>query len=232
MNKSSRVHALFEGIANNYDLLNDVISLGMHRLWKKKVATNCSLKNGDKAIDICAGTGDIAFELAKTAGEKGEIIALDFSDEMIKIGKQKALNLNLHNIVRFIYGDALKLPYPDNYFNAATIGYGLRNVENIEAALLEMKRVIKIGGKVVSLDLGHPPNKIYRKFYFFYLSEIVSLLGQLISKNFDSYYYLFDSLQKFPKQEALKAIMEQTGLTDVHYYNLLGGVGVIHVGTK
>jgi demethylmenaquinone methyltransferase/2-methoxy-6-polyprenyl-1,4-benzoquinol methylase len=222
---------MFSDIAPKYDFFNDIISFGMHRYWKKFLVNKADLKEGYTALDICTGTGDIAFELSKKVGQTGKIIGLDFVQNMLDIANKRAKDSN-NNIVTFVQGDAMNLPFEDNSFDAVTVSYGLRNIPDIPKAISEMIRVTKKGGRIISLDLGKPKIPVYKDIYYFYFYKIMPFITSLFQGNKSAYTYLPNSLEEFPAQEGLIKIMKDLGLNDVKCYNFAGGASAIHVGIK
>lgn len=229
--KSSYVHDMFSLIAPRYDFFNDVISFGMHRHWKKFVAEKTLLKEGYTALDLCTGTGDIAFELLKKVGSSGKVMGVDFVQNMINLAQERANKANKSNI-SFSVGDAMDIPFEDNMFDAVTIGYGLRNVKDIPTSLKEIARVTKAGGIIVSLDLGKPTMPIYKDFYYFYFYKIMPIITSIFQGKKDAYNYLPNSLDEFPAQEGIIRIMKEIGLKEVRCYDFAGGATAIHVAVK
>ncbi len=230
--KSHYVHGMFSDIAPKYDFFNDVISFGMHRGWKKFVVKKANLKEGDTALDLCTGTGDIAFKLAEKVGKTGKVNGIDFVSNMIDIANVRAKEKNpLHNVT-FKVGDAMKIDFADNMFDAVTVSYGLRNVQDIPTAVREMVRVAKPGGRIISLDLGKPKIPVYKEFYYFYFYKIMPFITSVFQGKKDAYNYLPNSLDEFPAQEGLIRIMKEAGLKDVKCYEFAGGATAIHVGIK
>jgi demethylmenaquinone methyltransferase/2-methoxy-6-polyprenyl-1,4-benzoquinol methylase len=210
----SSIQNLFNEIAKDYDLMNDIMSLGLHPAIKKKAASRIPVKSNDRILDICTGTGDIAINLAKKHPD-AQIIALDFSEKMLEIAQKKAKNFKN---IEFIQADATKLPFEDNFFDACSISFGLRNLPDVKTSLIEFKRVLKEGGYFSSLDLGkpHPLFNVVFKPYFFY---IVPILGKIIHGNNCPYKYLPESNIEFPSQGELVKILEELGFEDVKNYN-------------
>lgn len=223
---------MFSSIAPRYDLVNSILSFGLHKLWKKRAAREASLKEGDSVLDLCSGTGDIAIYLAEKVGPEGRVIALDLSKEMLELGRLKAQKVGVDQTIDFQLGNAAHLNLPNSSFQAVTIGFGIRNVDDAERAFGEIHRVLKAGGKVVCLEFSHPTSAFVRGFYNFYLYRIIPWIGGLISRNFAAYRYLPDSIREFPSQKRLKSIMEKAGFKKTHFTNLTFGVVALHIGEK
>lgn len=226
--RAERVGDLFATIARRYDLLNDLQSFGLHRLWKRRVAALANVKAGERALDLCCGTGDIAFAMA---GGGADVTGLDFSAKMLEVararlGRVKSVSLE------FIQGDAQQLPFPDNSFDAVTVGYGLRNLSSWAAGVREMVRVAKPGGRIVALDFGKPANALWRSIYFAHLRCSVPLVGLLFGGRADAYAYIFESLKYYPAQWGLAEKMRELQLADVRIINFVGGAMAINFGRK
>lgn len=230
--RAEKVNDLFDAIARRYDLLNDVLSLGLHRHWKRQAADLAAVKSGSRALDLCCGTGDISFALAARGAE---VTGLDFSRNMLAMAERQAAIRNPKSEVRnpkFIQGDATKVPFSDGTFDVVTVGYGLRNLSNWEAGLREMLRVVKPGGRLVVLDFGKPANALWRGIYFMFLRLVVPLMGLVFCGNASAYSYILESLKYYPGQEGVAAKMRDLGLADVRTINLLGGAMSINYGEK
>jgi demethylmenaquinone methyltransferase/2-methoxy-6-polyprenyl-1,4-benzoquinol methylase len=228
--RAAKVNDLFAAIARRYDLLNDLQSFGLHRLWKRRVVELAAVKSGDRALDLCCGTGDISFALAKIGAET---IGLDFSEKMLAVAETRLKNSKLKTQnLKLIQGDAQQIPFPDNSFDIVTVGYGLRNLTSWERGLEEMVRVAKPGGRIVVLDFGKPPNALWRKIYFTHLKCSVPLIGLLFCGNASAYAYILESLKHYPAQLAVAEKMRGLKLTNVHVINLLGGAMAINCGQK
>jgi demethylmenaquinone methyltransferase/2-methoxy-6-polyprenyl-1,4-benzoquinol methylase len=229
--RAAKVNDLFAAIARRYDLLNDLQSFGLHRHWKRRVVELAAVRPGQRALDICCGTGDLALALARSGAE---VVGLDFSQAMLEIAENRRLKSTPSSIPnpKFIQGDAQQLPFPENSFDAVTVGYGLRNLANWEAGLHEMVRTAKPGGRLVVLDFGKPPNALWREIYFTHLKMTVPLLGWLFGGNADAYAYILESLKHYPAQDGVAAKMWELSLSNVHVFNLLGGAMAIHYGEK
>jgi demethylmenaquinone methyltransferase / 2-methoxy-6-polyprenyl-1,4-benzoquinol methylase len=228
--RAARVGDLFATIARRYDLLNDLQSFGLHRLWKRRVVALAAVKAGDRALDLCCGTGDIALALAQHGAE---VTGLDFSDKMLEVAQTRLLRskLNTQNL-KFLQGDAEKLPFPDNSFDAVTMGYGLRNLSSWEIGLREMIRVAKPGGRIVVLDFGKPANPLWRTLYFTHLKCSVPLIGLIFCGNPQAYAYILESLKHYPAQRAVTEKMRELQLTGVQIVDFVGGAMAINFGQK
>ncbi|MEW6087900.1 MAG: bifunctional demethylmenaquinone methyltransferase/2-methoxy-6-polyprenyl-1,4-benzoquinol methylase UbiE [bacterium] len=230
--KHNYVRKMFNTIAPSYDLMNTVSSFGIHYMWRNKAVRLAGVKSGYNVLDVCCGTGDFSIASAKAVGSAGKVTGLDFSSGMLKQAKEKIKGRPFENNISFQEGDAEKLPFPDNKFDVATVGCGIRNLTSLEQGFSEMRRVVKPGGRVVCLDLGRPVIPIFQHIYIFYFFKVVPFLGQIVSNQREAYTYLPHSLHSFPGQEELKKIMEKVGLKDVRYWNLFGGAMAIHIGIK
>jgi demethylmenaquinone methyltransferase/2-methoxy-6-polyprenyl-1,4-benzoquinol methylase len=226
--RAEKVNDLFATIAPRYDLINDLQSFGMHRLWKRKLIRLAHLQPGQKALDLCCGTGDVAFALA---AQGAEVLGVDFSAPMLSVAKQRQERDGIGH-VEFVRGDALKLPAADSSVDVLTISYGLRNLADFEGGLREMLRVLKPGGRILVLDFGIPDNKLWRAGYFQYLKWFVPLFGRLFCGDSDTHAYILKSLQHYPAQRGVEKLMHQLGCEQVRVINLLGGVMGINYGVK
>ena len=228
--RAAKVNDLFAAIARRYDLLNDLQSFGLHRRWKRRVAALAAAAPGDRALDLCCGTGDIAFALARRGAET---IGLDFSGKMLDVAATRQRNLKspISNL-KFIQSDAQQIPFPGNSFDIVTVGYGLRNLAGWERGLDEMFRVARPGARLVVLDFGKPPNALWRRIYFTHLKMSVPLIGWLFCGNAQAYAYILESLKHFPAQLAVAGKMRDLKLAKVHVINLLGGAMAINYGEK
>ncbi|HUC84994.1 MAG TPA: ubiquinone/menaquinone biosynthesis methyltransferase [Candidatus Acidoferrales bacterium] len=233
--RSAKVSDLFARIARRYDLLNDLQSFGLHRSWKRRVVDLARVTPGACALDLCCGTGDLAFELAKRgAGVTG----LDFSAQMLEVAKnrsqrrQAAPRIPQSQNPAFIQGDAQQLPFAENTFDIVTVGYGLRNLASWERGLEEMCRVARPGARIIVLDFGKPPNAIWRAFYFGHLKISVPLIGLLFCGNASAYAYILESLKHYPAQAAVAEKMRALKLGNVQVVNLVGGAMAINYGER
>jgi len=229
--RAAKVSDLFAAIARRYDLLNDVQSFGLHRRWKRRVAELARVTPGARALDVCCGTGDLAFALARLGAET---TGLDFSGPMLAIAaaKSPADPPAASRQPQFVEGDAQQLPFPENSFDILTVGYGLRNLASWERGLEEMHRVARPGARLVVLDFGKPPNALWRKIYFTHLKLSVPPVGWLFCGNAQAYAYILESLNHFPAQIGIAEKMRALNLTNVRVLNLLGGAMAINYGEK
>ncbi|UHA76226.1 demethylmenaquinone methyltransferase [Paenibacillus sp. 481] len=229
--KEQHVHQVFESIAPKYDLMNDIISFRRHKAWRNFTMKKMNVQPGDTAIDVCCGTCDWTVSLAETSGT-GQIVGLDFSAHMLTYGQKKISNLGLDKQVTLVEGNAMALPYPDNSFDYATIGFGLRNVPDLRQVLREMQRVVKPGGKVVCLDMSKPTWQPFKAIYYFYFKHVMPLAAKLIAKRYEQYKWLPESLVTYPDHKELAAIYREIGLIDVEAHPLFWGIAATHIGTK
>lgn len=229
--KEEYVHGVFENIAHRYDLMNSLLSFRRHKAWRNFTMKKVAVKPGETALDVACGTADWTIALAKSS-QSGQIIGIDFSEKMLAVGTRKINELNLDKQISLQHGNAMELPFPDNSFNYATIGFALRNVPDIERVLQEMKRVVKPGGKVVSLELSKPNWPPFRKLYYLYFYKILPFLGKLFANRYEQYAWLPESLTNFPDQKELAEIFSRVGLSDIEVYPLTGGICALHIGHK
>ena len=228
--KHDYVRGMFDAIAPRYDLLNSVLSLRLHYGWRRRAAAETALQPGGTALDICTGTGDFALELVKRVGKTGHVIGGDFSFPMLRIGETKADKTK--GVLHMTLADAQRLPYPDNSFDAVTVGFGIRNVADIEQGIREMARVTRPGGRVVILEFNQPENRLFAALYGWYSFTILPRLGGLISGRRAAYEYLPSSVSAFHSREALADLLRRAGLTDIRIVDLTFGTVVIHRGVK
>jgi demethylmenaquinone methyltransferase/2-methoxy-6-polyprenyl-1,4-benzoquinol methylase len=227
--RAAKVNDLFARIARRYDLINDLQSFGLHRSWKRRVADLARVTPGARALDLCCGTGDIAFALAQRGAD---VTGLDFSPQMLEVAaaRRQANSKSTIKNLKFMQGDAQQLPFADNSFDIVTVGYGLRNLASWERGLEEMRRVARPGARLIVLDFGKPPNAVWRAVYFAHLKMSVPLIGLLFCGNASAYAYILESLKHYPAQLAVAEKMRQLQLTNVGVINLLGGAMAINLG--
>jgi demethylmenaquinone methyltransferase / 2-methoxy-6-polyprenyl-1,4-benzoquinol methylase len=220
-----QVRAMFDRISGFYDVMNSVMTAGLHHRWRARAADLAALGPGDSALDVACGTGDLAIELARRVGTGGEVIGSDFSDEMLERARAKAPGL------AWEWGNALELPYASGRFDAATVGFGARNFSDLERGLAEMTRVVKPGGRVVVLEITTPRKPPLSTFYRVWFDHVVPLIGRLTGEH-EAYTYLPSSVRRFPGPEGLAAAMQRAGLSDIRWVLTAGGIIALHVGAK
>ncbi len=230
--KEHLVADVFHSVADKYDLMNDLMSFGIHRLWKRFTIDCAGVRPGQKILDLAGGTGDLTAKFSRLTGENGEVVLADINDSMLKVGREKLRNRGLVNNIRYVQANAENLPFPDNHFDLITIGFGLRNVTHKEQALASMYRALKPGGRLLVLEFSKPTNVVMSKLYDFYSFQLLPKMGQLIAKDSDSYQYLAESIRMHPDQETLKSMMESVGFEQVTYHNLTQGIVALHRGFK
>ncbi|MBI2746147.1 MAG: bifunctional demethylmenaquinone methyltransferase/2-methoxy-6-polyprenyl-1,4-benzoquinol methylase UbiE [Burkholderiales bacterium] len=227
--KARRVRGVFDSVASKYDVMNDLMSAGLHRVWKAYTVTVANLKEGDRALDIAGGTGDLALAFARKVGKTGQVVHTDINEAMLRVGRDRLIDAGV--VLPTVVCDAEKLPFPDRHFDLVTVAFGLRNMTHKDVALAEMCRVLKPGGKLLVLEFSKvaPP---LAKAYDWYSFKILPQLGKLVAGDADSYRYLAESIRMHPGQEELKAMMKKAGFGHVDFHNMSGGVVALHVGIK
>lgn len=230
--KAGRVRAVFDSVASNYDLMNDLMSLGTHRVWKAFALKQTGLRPGDTALDLAAGTGDLTAGMARQVGDNGRVFHTDINAAMLAEGSDRLLDKGLAKNITSLQVNAEHLPFPDRSMNCVTIGFGLRNVTDKQAALNEMARVLKPGGRVLVLEFSRPVLKWLEPIYDTYSFKVLPALGKLVANDADSYRYLAESIRMHPDQETLKSMMTDAGLEDCRYHNLSGGIVAVHIGFR
>ncbi|MST94477.1 MAG: class I SAM-dependent methyltransferase [Pedosphaera sp.] len=229
--RAAKVNDLFAAIAPHYDLINDLQSFGLHRWWKRRLLKIAAPRPGEQALDLCCGTGDVAFALAQAGAET---TGFDFSGPMLAVARARAKKIP-HSALRtphFLQGDAQHLPFADNFFDLVTISYGLRNLADFDRGLREMHRVIKPGGRLLVLDFGKPENPLWRSLYFAHLRWFVPLFGKIFCGDAATHAYILDSLQHYPAQLGVASKMRELDCGEVRIINLLGGIMSINYGVK
>ena len=230
--KEQMVAGVFHSVAAKYDLMNDLMSFGIHRLWKRFAIDCAGLRPAQKVLDLAGGTGDLTARFSRIVGERGEVVLADINDSMLKVGRDKLRNLGLVDNIRYVQANAEALPFPDNHFDLITIGFGLRNVTDKEKALASMFRVLKPGGRLLVLEFSKPTSELMAKLYDLYSFHILPKMGKLVARDSDSYQYLAESIRMQPDQDTLKGMMETVGFESVDYFNLTQGVVALHRGYK
>ena len=229
--KQKLVGEVFSSVAGNYDLMNDLMSLGIHRVWKRYFVGTAQVKRGDRVLDLAGGTGDIAALLKDRVGDEGEVVLGDINAGMLSVGRDRMTNRGLVSGLDYVQCNAEALPFPDNSFDLVTIAFGLRNVTDKDAGLREMFRVLKVGGQARVLEFSEVP-EWFKPVYDFHSFKILPKLGQLFAQDADSYQYLAESIRKHPPQEELKGMMQEAGFARSSYKNLSAGIVAVHTGYK
>ncbi|GGL97921.1 bifunctional demethylmenaquinone methyltransferase/2-methoxy-6-polyprenyl-1,4-benzoquinol methylase UbiE [Pseudomonas asuensis] len=230
--KAQKVAEVFHSVAAKYDLMNDLMSAGVHRLWKRFTIELSGVRSGNRVLDIAGGTGDLTKQFSRLVGPRGEVVLADINDSMLKVGRDRLMDEGIANNVSFVQADAEKLPFPDNHFDCVTIAFGLRNVTHKEAAIASMLRVLKPGGRLLVLEFSKPTSQLLSKAYDAYSFSLLPFMGKLIANDSASYRYLAESIRMHPDQDTLKAMMETTGFGRVTYHNMTGGIVALHRGIK
>jgi demethylmenaquinone methyltransferase / 2-methoxy-6-polyprenyl-1,4-benzoquinol methylase len=230
--KKQRVRGVFDSVAPRYDLMNDVMSAGLHRLWKRFTIARTGLHAGQSALDVAAGSGDLAVGLARRVGAPGRVVVTDINGSMLERGRDRMLDAGIAGNVAFVQADAEALPFVSQKFHCVTIGFGLRNVTDKSAALAEMYRVLKPGGRLLVLEFSKPLLGPLEPLYDVYSFQVLPRLGRLFASDAASYRYLAESIRRHPDQEALKRMMEKQGFERCRYHNLSAGIVALHVGFR
>ena len=229
--KAGRVQGVFNSVASKYDIMNDVMSVGIHRIWKEAMMDWLAPRSGQKLLDVAGGTGDISFKFLKRAGS-GHATVLDLTEPMLIEGRKRAEADKMADSIDWVVGDAMALPFEDSTFDVFTISFGIRNVTRPQDALAEAYRVLKSGGRLVVLEFSHLPNDGMQKLYDLYSFNVIPQMGKMIAGDRDSYQYLVESIRKFPDQETFLAMIRDAGFENAKYRNLTMGVAALHSGWK
>ncbi|KAF3984336.1 MAG: bifunctional demethylmenaquinone methyltransferase/2-methoxy-6-polyprenyl-1,4-benzoquinol methylase UbiE [Methylococcales symbiont of Hymedesmia sp. n. MRB-2018] len=230
--KVRMVRGVFDSVASSYDVMNDLMSLGIHRIWKKVAIQLANVRNGDHILDLAGGTGDLTKLFKKRVGKEGSIVLADINSEMLRTGRDRLIDCGLIGNIRYAQVNAECLPFADNSFDCVCIAFGLRNVTDKDGALRSMLRVLKPGGCVIVLEFSHPTDKITEKVYDFYSFKLLPKIGAIIAKDEGSYRYLAESIRMHPKQDELKQMMVDAGLERCEYFNMSQGIVAVHRGYK
>ena len=230
--KAGKVADVFHSVAGSYDLMNDLMSGGIHRLWKRMTIEMSGVRQGHKVLDIAGGTGDLAAKFSRIVGPEGTVVLADINDSMLKVGRDRLVDRGIVDNVQFSQADAQHLPFPDNTFDIITIAFGLRNVTDKDMALRSMLRVLKPGGKLLILEFSTPKNPVLSKVYDTYSFSILPKLGKLFANDADSYQYLAESIRMHPDQNALLEMLTTAGFANADFHNMTGGVVALHRGVK
>ncbi|GAB3383046.1 bifunctional demethylmenaquinone methyltransferase/2-methoxy-6-polyprenyl-1,4-benzoquinol methylase UbiE [Spongiibacter taiwanensis] len=230
--KAGMVAGVFHSVAAKYDLMNDLMSGGIHRLWKRFTIELSGVRSGNCVLDIAGGTGDLAAKFSRLVGSEGEVVLADINESMLKVGREKLTNRGIVGNIKYVQANAECLPFPDNHFDCITIAFGLRNVTDKDTALQSMLRVLKPGGRLLVLEFSKPVNPVVERVYDRYSFDILPKMGRLVTNDEDSYRYLAESIRMHPDQETLKGMMEAAGFAQVRYHNMTAGVVALHRGIK
>lgn len=230
--KVKLVRGVFDSVASQYDIMNDLMSLGIHRIWKRVAVQLSNVRAGEKVLDLAGGTGDLTMLFEKRVGDKGEVVLADINSEMLRTGRDRLIDKGLVGNIRYAQVNAECLPFESNTFDCVCIAFGLRNVTDKDAALRSILRVLKPGGRVIVLEFSHPTDKLTEKVYDFYSFKLLPKIGAVVAKDEDSYRYLAESIRMHPKQDELKAMMENAGFDRCEYFNMTQGIVAVHRGYK
>jgi demethylmenaquinone methyltransferase/2-methoxy-6-polyprenyl-1,4-benzoquinol methylase len=230
--KAARVREVFDSVASRYDLMNDLMSLGIHRLWKRHAIALAGVRRGQRVLDLASGTGDLAERFSEIVGTGGQVVMTDINEAMLSRGRERLLDKGRVGNLNYSLANAEKLPFTSDTFDCVTISFGLRNVTHKDWALAEMYRVLRPGGRLVILEFSHPTSKTFSHIYDLYSFNVLPLLGQLVTSDAESYRYLAESIRVHPDQETLRAMMVDAGFERCTFFNLTGGVVAIHRGYK
>jgi len=230
--KAGRVAEVFHSVAARYDVMNDLMSGGIHRLWKRFTIELSGARPGQKILDIAGGTGDLTARFSRIVGASGQVVLADINESMLRVGRDRLLDRGIAGNVVPVQADAQYLPFPDNTFDCITIAFGLRNVTDKDLALRSMLRVLKPGGRLLVLEFSKPESKLLEKVYDQYSFRLLPFMGKLVANDAESYRYLAESIRMHPDQETLKQMMEDAGFVDCEFHNLTGGIVALHRGIK
>ena len=230
--KAGLVADVFDSVASRYDLMNDLMSGGIHRLWKRFTIELSGVRKGNAVLDIAGGTGDLAARFAELVGPEGRVVLADINGAMLEVGRDKLIDSGRLDHIEFVQADAQDLPFPDESFDCVTIAFGLRNVTDKSRALRSMLRVLKPGGRLLVLEFSKPGNPLLSRAYDTYSFKVLPFMGKLVANDSDSYQYLAESIRMHPDQESLKDMMEDAGFSRCEYHNMTGGIVALHKGLK
>ena len=230
--KVNKVAGVFHSVASKYDVMNDLMSFGIHRVWKRYTIEMSGVRQGHHVLDLAGGTGDLAAKFARIVGQQGSVTVADINDSMLKVGRERLIDKGIAGNLQYVQANAECLPFPDNHFDAITIAFGLRNVTDKDAALRSMYRVLKPGAPLLVLEFSKPESELLSKVYDTYSFKLLPFMGKVIADDAESYRYLAESIRMHPDQETLKGMMVEAGFEKAEYFNLTGGVVALHRGYK
>lgn len=230
--KADKVADVFHSVAAKYDIMNDLMSFGVHRIWKRLTIESSGVRPGHRVLDIAGGTGDLTMQFSKRVGENGQVVLADINASMLSVGRDRLLDRGYGSNIEFVQANAESLPFPDNYFNAVSIAFGLRNVTHKDKAIASMLRVLKPGGRLLILEFSKPANPLLSEAYDKYSFKALPMMGRLITNDSESYKYLAESIRMHPDQETLKQMMDEAGFVNTRYQNMTGGIVALHTGIK
>lgn len=231
-NKVNMVADVFHSVAAKYDIMNDLMSLGIHRIWKRYTIDCSGVRKGHRVLDLAGGTGDLAARFSKIVGETGQVTLADINHSMLMVGKEKLTNMGILSNLNYVQANAEALPFPDNHFDLVTIAFGLRNVTEKSNALASIFRVLKPGGRLLVLEFSKPTSELLSKVYDAYSFHLLPKMGELVANDGDSYQYLAESIRMHPDQATLESMMQEVGFEQTSYTNLTGGIVALHRGFK
>ncbi|MCB1614818.1 MAG: bifunctional demethylmenaquinone methyltransferase/2-methoxy-6-polyprenyl-1,4-benzoquinol methylase UbiE [Pseudomonadales bacterium] len=230
--KQGKVADVFHSVAAKYDVMNDLMSAGIHRIWKRFTIELSAVRPGHRVLDIAGGTGDLAARFSTLVGREGEVVLADINSSMLNVGRDRLIDKGITGNTRFVQANAESLPFPDDYFDCITIAFGLRNVTDKDKALRSMLRVLKPGGCLLVLEFSKPANPLLGKAYDTYSFSLLPLMGKLVANDENSYRYLAESIRMHPDQETLKNMMIEAGFSRCEFHNMTGGIVAVHKGVK
>jgi demethylmenaquinone methyltransferase/2-methoxy-6-polyprenyl-1,4-benzoquinol methylase len=230
--KAAKVAGVFHSVAAKYDLMNDLMSGGVHRLWKRFTIEASAVRPGHRVLDIAGGTGDLSYQFSRRVGSEGLVVLADINDSMLNVGRDRLIDRGIAGNIQFAQADAQYLPFADNSFDIITIAFGLRNVTDKDLALRSMLRVLKPGGRLLVLEFSKPQSELLTKVYDAYSFKLLPLMGKLVANDAGSYRYLAESIRMHPDQQTLKAMMEEAGFVNTEFHNMTGGIVALHKGIK
>lgn len=230
--KVNHVADVFHSVASKYDIMNDLMSMGIHRIWKRFTIELSGVRKGHSVLDLAGGTGDLTMKFSDIVGPEGTVVLADINDSMLKVGRDRLMDKGYTSNIEVVQANAEELPFPDNHFNCVTIAFGLRNVTDKDKALRSITRVLKPGGKLLVLEFSKPENPLLTKAYDLYSFTALPAMGKLIAGDSESYKYLAESIRMHPDQETLKGMMEKAGLVNCRFHNMTGGIVALHTGVK